>query len=172
MLIFYVLDKHMTPKKVKIQEEKKVYCALKWTATQTFVLFLIVHLIDFVWGYSKRCSKACAWLCFLSSGKDGCVKRKWFYCCAHTRPDYLETHEDFSSCTFVRELQLCFSLFCSVKATLKRMSRMRGMLFSVDHHVVSAYKWHQSTVEWLKFSCTCNHCLPNFIRMIWINAFI
>lgn len=38
----------MTLKKVKIQEKKKVYSALKWATTQPFVLFLIVHLIDFV----------------------------------------------------------------------------------------------------------------------------
>lgn len=120
--------------------EKKVFCALKWTKNETFFLLLIVPFLDFVWGYSKRCSKASTWLCLLSSGKDGCVECEWFYSCAHTGLDYLEIHEDFCSDTFVRELQLCSSFFCSVTTTLKPMSRMRGMLFRVVHHVVSAHK--------------------------------
>lgn len=167
----------MTLNKVKIQEEIKVYCALKWTATQTFVLFLIVHLIDFVWSYSKRCSEACAWLCLLSSGKDGCVKRKWFHCCTHTTPDYLETHEDFSSCTFVRELQLCFSLFCSVKTTLKHMSRMRGMYAIIAFPILSewsglmhSFKKALIIVKKLQV-CLCDCYTYHFVFMARVDFF-
>lgn len=59
-------------------------------------LFLVVYLLDFVWNYGERCYTAGAWLCLLSSWKDGCVKCERFHSCAHSGLDDSEIYENFS----------------------------------------------------------------------------